>query len=601
MKIKNIMKPLVLASAISSIALLTACGGGGYESKNDDYVGQDLARSVTGYVVDDAVVGADVKIYALDLTKSNWKGEVLVSGKTDSNGKFVDLSIPAFTFDKAPFIVESTGGTLKGGGAAPLQKMNSIVANKDLLGANIFTYVTPLSTFVLEYAQSRYALDDSAALKQNLKPASETVLDSFQDEIIERFAAGLVSSEADIFTAPVQMDENILLGGSSPDVAQKSKAQNAVNLRAANGILLALLERVKQATSASSLDEVLAAVAKDQADGRPDGKLNGEVIAELAGVTEENLFIALTPDVADIPNLIVPGSNVPVKELLNSIEGVTSEVIASYGLSQVTSPTLIVPGKSTVKVGCVDGKFSSGASYPCPNAAPVLEVGNPLRLTNVAASEITIDTVGTVDSDGDALTYTFTEISGASEANYTLNAGATSATFVSTVAGDYQVKVVVNDGKLNIEKTVKITVLPAAASNNPPVIGAGSLVSESNPDPFIGTLTMAVASVADADSTSTPKYTTEWACEFVRFGVLPPESVKVTSVKYGSDVNPSLSVTVEKKPFEGTYNCTLKANDGYVVAEKIVSVETNKNSPASLAMFGLGLGLLALLGLRRKK
>jgi len=151
------------------------------------------------------------------------------------------------------------------------------------------------------------------------------------------------------------------------------------------------------------------------------------------------------------------------------------------------------PGTYVFELTVSDGKVSSvpdsvSITAVKLNTAPVADAGDDA--STMVGSLVTLDASGSYDPDGDALTYSWIQTSGAS---VTLaNSKAAQPTFTPTTSGVLGFKVSVSDGQITTEDAVLITVddvnqVPVAEAGQDQTVTTGSTVvlngsSSSDPD-----------------------------------------------------------------------------------------------------------------------
>lgn len=146
--------------SLALILSLTACSGGGGDGlpperpAPDSDSTQGSATQVSGYVVDDAVVGATINVYAFDEGR---KGDLLASGKSGSDGAYaIDLKAA-----EGLLLIESRGGVyheLLSGTDVTVksdERLQAIVMYRP--GQPLRTMVTPFTYLVAALAQHRMA------------------------------------------------------------------------------------------------------------------------------------------------------------------------------------------------------------------------------------------------------------------------------------------------------------------------------------------------------------------------------------------------------------------------------------------------------------
>ena len=183
------------------------------------------------------------------------------------------------------------------------------------------------------------------------------------------------------------------------------------------------------------------------------------------------------------------------------------------------------------------------------NSAPVANAGTN---QNVATGTVVVlDGSGSADADGDLLTYTWSFASvpnGSTAASSLSDSTATNPTFTADVAGNYVLRLVVNDGTADSDpETVTIT---AATSNSAPVANAGS---SQNVD------TNSVVNLDGSASTDADGDLLTYAWSFVS---VPNGSAAASSLSDSTATNPTFTADVA-----GNYVLRLVVNDGTADSE----------------------------------
>lgn len=621
---KKMFKKMPVAAAIGlATVVLFGCGGSGsgYESKNDSFNGSELSKPISGFVVDDLVANAKLTLYKLDTSKKDWLGEALATGITDDSGKIKDLVLPPFTANQTAFLLVSEGGTMLNGNNPPLAKMTTVVTADDIIQGK-FSYVTPLSTFAVEYSQEYYA-NDSVGLNADLE---KNLLRDRQAEVKDRFGLGVLEPSVNLFSDPVLVDEAIESQKSSDGVVNatgKLAAQAALNLRMANNALLALVNDVKELGATGSFGDVLQSVAQDQVDGKPDLRVNGVQIASL-GVDETAYFNALNVTADNIANLDVPGGQGTVGETLSSFT--SADNAKTYSLVTPGSSDLkaVVPGDDTAKEGCIKGVNGDGQPYPClaNNLPDISQLPATFSVIIGNNEKSVLDSSAVTDADKeDTLVYSWVLKTPA--AGSTCVTGGTGCfsdativnpVFAADVTGDYVVTYTISDGYSSQEQdvTVKAVTQAQADANTPPVIsitgesrtvGADKVVDETNLATAPVSFSSKGLTVAVTDANSDP-VTNAWVCHFNRFAYidagdsyagLANEAVTLTGA---TTLDPSFTPI----PFEGVYTCTLTSKDDQG-GESMATVKFvyDKSGPSAAYMFGIGAVALVLIGFFRRR
>lgn len=161
------------------------------------------------------------------------------------------------------------------------------------------------------------------------------------------------------------------------------------------------------------------------------------------------------------------GSSISTAALTNSGSGTTVRFTGRTVSSLRFAVTSV--SSSTSNVGLAEIEVY-GAEAVAANTAPVADAGTAQSV--VSGSTVTLDGSASTDADNDALTYTWTQVSGPS---ITLNNATTSKpSFQPTVAGTYVFSLTANDGTATSQPdTVTITVTAPATTPEPVTLPAG--------------------------------------------------------------------------------------------------------------------------------
>lgn len=222
-------------------------------------------------------------------------------------------------------------------------------------------------------------------------------------------------------------------------------------------------------------------------DGKADSGFDNVTIT--AGSIAENPPVAdAGPDANVVSGLLVTldgsGSSDPDGDALtyswtlaSKPAGSASALSAATSVSSSFTPD--VDGVYVINLVVNDGKFDSAidsvriTAAATANNPPVADAGSDQNVTT--GSLVTLNGSGSLDPDGDTLSYLWTFQSKPSTSCCALSsATSVSPTFSADVDGIYTLRLVVNDGKTdsNIDR-VTITATPSCTGNTPPVADAG--------------------------------------------------------------------------------------------------------------------------------
>ncbi len=139
----------------SMTALLVACSGD--QRSGDDIAAGDFdSVNVQGAGAKGPLIGATVKAYALDASRSDLKGMLMGEGRTDESAQIVDLNIDRKKLNQAGdklILIEFSGGTDHTNGQPVVFSTLTSVVDADELYQGKQVYATPLSTIALKVAR----------------------------------------------------------------------------------------------------------------------------------------------------------------------------------------------------------------------------------------------------------------------------------------------------------------------------------------------------------------------------------------------------------------------------------------------------------------
>ncbi len=240
----------------------------------------------------------------------------------------------------------------------------------------------------------------------------------------------------------------------------------------------------------------------------------------------------------------VSGTAVTLGNALTSSAYFTPTAAGTYVFGLVVSDGKVQSTIDTVSITVVK-----------QNNAPVADAGDDI--TTYVGSQVALDASSSYDSDGDALTYTWIQASGATA----VLAGAKTASpsFTPTTSGVIGFTVIVSDGQVTSRDSVQVTVNNV---NNVPVAEAGS-----DQTVQIGTtVTLNGSSSTDADGDSL-SYT--WS------------QTSGTNVSLSS---PSSAATTFVPTAAGTYVFELKVYDGIDTSTADTVTVTVQQSTVSISL-----------------
>jgi hypothetical protein len=199
------------------------------------------------------------------------------------------------------------------------------------------------------------------------------------------------------------------------------------------------------------------------------------------------------------------------------------------------------------------------------NQAPVVDAGNNQTITLPNSASLN----GNVTDDGFPqpanLSISWSKVSG--DGNVTFSSPTSAQTTVTfSSAGTYVLKLTASDGELTGEDTVTITVNPAAAQNQPPIVDAGANQSITLPNNSVNLL----GQVTDDGLPNPPAQTT----------VLWSKKDGNGTVTFSS---PNSLATTATFSNSGTYTLTLTASDSELQSSDDVVITVNPEAQNNVA------------------
>jgi hypothetical protein len=200
----------------------------------------------------------------------------------------------------------------------------------------------------------------------------------------------------------------------------------------------------------------------------------------------------VTVTVQNIAPSVDAGSNMTVDAgytiTLHATGSDPNEDTVSYQWTKVSGPSVSLgslaqqnitftptnSGLYTFSVTCSDGVNTSTAAQVCVtvnavNHAPTANAGADKDVNK--GSQVSLDGTASSDPDGDALYYSWAQVSG--PATVSLSGSQTSkASFMASTVGTYEFSLVVSDGK--VYSTSDTVVVRVISLNNPPIADAGT-------------------------------------------------------------------------------------------------------------------------------
>lgn len=333
-----------LTIAISSL-LLTACGDGGGSSSGSD----DPSVTVTGAGVKGPMAGADVRLYALNLSSPDLRGNLISSATTDATSFVSGLTLPSSYAGEQLLVEFSANDTTTdiNTGTAPIitSLVNVIDADALINGASV--YVTPLTTMAVKLAAAKadkgspYSGDSSGTTDATEFSAALTVAGQ---QVLSMLGFGLDTS-FDLYSAVPLVTDTTTDTASLTAVVQYRQAIESLAV-----VVNDLSENVL--SGASSPDDVLAALVEDMTDGNIDGQSESGAVPAFSSVSVAAVQGSVTQDVS---SKLIPGTSVTVGDIESLIAGETETTGVTSSTAELENGTIdSTPGTAEV-VSDIDG------------------------------------------------------------------------------------------------------------------------------------------------------------------------------------------------------------------------------------------------------
>lgn len=260
------------------ITFLSACGGGGGDTPPAPITPPaPTIYSVNGLAVKGPISNASVNLYRIDLSQSNYKGELVDSGSTGETARFIDLE--AEDLGDAFYLLEvgSKEDTIDlNTGEAPLfDLMRSVISKAQLTGQTTIN-VTPLTTLVTDIT-----LNNTVSLA-----GMQTEITKTEAFVKEVFGFGLLDG-IDIFTGELLLSQNTEV------------MQEMVEHRMAVEALSSLIFEIAYYTSQPA-HLLLSLFSEDLQDGLLDAKLYEEAMEPFISQDDGTTQIVYYSEIVDL-------------------------------------------------------------------------------------------------------------------------------------------------------------------------------------------------------------------------------------------------------------------------------------------------------------
>ena len=286
--------------SITFTITLVGCGSSGDSEANNTT--NETAIAVHGAGIKGPLINANVIAYQIDPSQIDLKGEIVARGNSNSNAN-LQLAIPENLANNGPFLIEYTDGTEINGQIPIIESLSTILTSQQLL-AGTAVYATPISTFAIAHArQIADSLENTAdpltvGLSGNNNGSASiaeliAALETTSNNIKAILGLGLLTEEINLFT-------------TSPIINESTDAQDTLAIRTANEVFAAIVTTLKDEIIADGLSAsgttLVAALAKDFADGTFDKQNTGNPIAPLSTINDIAAVFTNNPTQLNVPN-----------------------------------------------------------------------------------------------------------------------------------------------------------------------------------------------------------------------------------------------------------------------------------------------------------
>jgi hypothetical protein len=253
-----------------------------------------------------------VTVYAFDTSQTDFKGDVIDTGSTDSSAAIIGLSLPSPV--TPPYIMEFTSNTETKDlttGITPVISTLRAVITQEILNSGKKIYATPLTTMAVDIAISN---SSSSTTAQQF----ETALVTAASDVVSTVGFGM-SGNIDIFNTPPLIDNSTITTSEQADVALYRSAIEAFT---------AVVYQMGQQSTAGSGDALMTELSGDLADGKIDGMIGG---------SPTTVFTSTTLDIFEQNPYLLPIPNSPTNQTVADVQKILVSETAITGTTNSTA------------------------------------------------------------------------------------------------------------------------------------------------------------------------------------------------------------------------------------------------------------------------
>jgi len=317
------MKKIIHLVTVLCVLIISGCGGGSGSPGNAGLVSGDVEISGSG--VKGPLAGAITRLYTLDLTQTDLKGNLLAEGSTSSdasiNGLTINSDVSGWLL--LEFIVDDDTVEINTGRTPVFDHLVTVFDVQRVYDGDSI-YASPLTSMTVSLAQ-RKADSSSPYIGNGDDNISEeefiAALGFAQNQLKSTVGFGL-DTTVDIFTVPPMLT-------TTTDTTEKQTS--VVKYRQAIEALAAVAEKIAADSSVStdSAQDIIDALVEDLRDGDIDGDNNGSSVATLAAL---DIPIEIELAAVDVNALLIPGTSTPVSDI-------ETELVIEMALTGETADT----------------------------------------------------------------------------------------------------------------------------------------------------------------------------------------------------------------------------------------------------------------------